>query len=115
MLSAAAYSGQVAAQAQQPSAQPQEQVKAQAQDVQDAISGGKLLFQLRPRYEFVDQSNKPDQANAFTVRTLLGMFTGPSVSSSWMASTPKWLPAWHVPWTAGNAWPNPTAALPARP
>ena len=75
LLAAVAYSGQVAAQAQQPPGPPQEQMKAQAQDVQDAISGGKLLFQLRPRYEFVDQSNKPDQANAFTVRTLLGWET----------------------------------------
>ena len=77
LLAAALYSGHVAAQAQQPTAQPQELVKAQAQDVQDAISGGKLMLQLRPRYEYVDQSNKPDQANAFTLRTLLGWETKP--------------------------------------
>ena len=82
LLAAAAYPGQASAQAQQPPAQQaqtqaQGQAKEQAQDLQDAIGGGKLLLQLRPRYEYVDQSNKPDKANAFTLRTLLGWETKP--------------------------------------
>jgi hypothetical protein len=50
---------------------------AQATDLTDAIGGGKLLLELRPRYEYVDQANKPDTANAFTLRTLLGWQTKP--------------------------------------
>jgi hypothetical protein len=42
----------------------------------DAISGGKATLNLRPRYEFVDQDGRPDEANAFTVRTLAGWKTG---------------------------------------
>ncbi len=65
---AAAAPGQAATAALKP---------AQATDITDAIAGGKLLFELRPRYEYVDQSNKPDQANAVTMRTLLGWQTKP--------------------------------------
>lgn len=77
LLAAAAYAGKASAQAQQPPAQPQEQATEQGQELRDALGGGKLLFQLRPRYEYVDQSTKPDQANAFTLRTLLGWETRP--------------------------------------
>ncbi|MGH6629760.1 MAG: hypothetical protein ACREB3_08520, partial [Burkholderiales bacterium] len=42
----------------------------------DAITAGKATLNLRPRYEFVDQDGKPDNANAFTLRTLAGWKTG---------------------------------------
>ena len=42
-----------------------------------AIAGGKLLLNVRPRYEFVDQDGKPEHANALTVRTLIGWETKP--------------------------------------
>jgi hypothetical protein len=79
LLAAGAYSGQVCAQAQQPPAQPSDPAKApaQAEDLREAIGGGKLILELRPRFEYVDQSNKPDQANAFTMRTMLGWQTKP--------------------------------------
>lgn len=43
----------------------------------EAISEGKLLLNFRPRYEYVDQDGKAENANAFTVRTLLGWQTRP--------------------------------------
>jgi hypothetical protein len=43
----------------------------------EALTGGKLLLQLRPRWEYVQQENKPDDANAVTMRTLLGWRTKP--------------------------------------
>jgi hypothetical protein len=43
----------------------------------EALTGGKLLLNLRPRYEYVEQANKPKDANAFTMRTLLGWRTKP--------------------------------------
>ncbi len=49
----------------------------QAGALWEAISGGKLLLNVRPRYEWVDQDNKPDRADALTVRTLLGWETKP--------------------------------------
>ena len=58
-------------------AQPSGAATAQAKDLIEAIGGGKLLLELRPRYEFVDQANKPENANAFTLRTLLGWQTKP--------------------------------------
>ena len=42
----------------------------------DAISSGKLIFNLRPRYEQVDQANFSEDAEALTMRTLLGWETG---------------------------------------
>lgn len=42
----------------------------------DAIATGKASLNLRPRYETVDQDGRPDEANAFTVRTLAGWKTG---------------------------------------
>ncbi len=45
---------------------------APAQSVYDAIVQGKSVSQLRLRYEYVDQDNKADDANAFTLQTLLG-------------------------------------------
>lgn len=41
----------------------------------DAISGGRLLLELRPRYAHVDQADKSDAADAYTMRTLLGWQT----------------------------------------
>ncbi|MCC7548281.1 MAG: alginate export family protein [Burkholderiales bacterium] len=43
----------------------------------EAITGGKLLLNLRPRWENVSQENKPEHANALTLRTLLGWRTKP--------------------------------------
>ena len=42
----------------------------------DAVKAGKLILDLRPRYEFVDQDNIANTADAFTVRTQLGWETG---------------------------------------
>jgi hypothetical protein len=48
----------------------------EAASPRDAIASGKATLNLRPRYEFVDQDGRPDEANAFTVRTLAGWKTG---------------------------------------
>lgn len=50
---------------------------ARADSLGDALKGGKLSLQLRPRYEFVQQDGKPDDAHAFTMRTLLGYRSKP--------------------------------------
>ena len=42
----------------------------------DAIGNGKPSLNLRPRYEHVEQDGKPENADAFTMRTLLGWRTG---------------------------------------
>ncbi len=42
----------------------------------EALSGGKISGQLRPRFEWVDQEGKPENANAWTLRTQLGYATG---------------------------------------
>ncbi|MBT8343439.1 MAG: alginate export family protein [Sulfurovum sp.] len=39
--------------------------------ISDILSNGKYSLQIRPRYEFVDEDNIKDKANAFTVRTVL--------------------------------------------
>lgn len=41
----------------------------------DAVAGGKPILTLRPRYEHVEQDGKPDNADAFTMRTLFGWET----------------------------------------
>ena len=51
--------------------------KKEAETLVEAITGGKLLLNLRPRYEYVDQATKPENADAFTLRTLLGWETKP--------------------------------------
>jgi len=43
----------------------------------EALTGGSLLLNLRPRWENVSQENKPEHANALTLRTLLGWRTRP--------------------------------------
>lgn len=47
-------------------------IPAQADLLSDAMDNGTVDLQLRPRYEFVQQDGKPNDANAFTMRTLLG-------------------------------------------
>ncbi len=47
-------------------------MSAHADWLSDAIEGGTPDLQLRPRYEFVQQNGKPNDASAFTMRTLLG-------------------------------------------
>ena len=47
--------------------------------ISDAIAGGKLLLEVRGRYEFVDQKRTPtliENGESFTVRTRLGWETG---------------------------------------
>jgi hypothetical protein len=44
--------------------------------VSDAIEAGKLIFEVRPRYEGVDQVKLAARADAFTIRTHLGWETG---------------------------------------
>ncbi len=50
-----------------------------AADVVSAIKDGKTTFQVRPRFEFVDDDGAAaaDPAKAFTVRTVLGYKTAP--------------------------------------
>jgi hypothetical protein len=43
----------------------------------EAIGRGKPLLELRPRYEFVDQANKPEDASAATIRAAIGWQTQP--------------------------------------
>ena len=42
----------------------------------EAITSGKLIFNLRPRYEWVDQANIAETAEGLTMRTILGWQTG---------------------------------------
>lgn len=53
------------------------QEPAQAASLAEAIKGGKFLLNLRPRYELVDQDGKPEDAKAFTLRSLVGWETKP--------------------------------------
>ncbi|HXV07376.1 MAG TPA: hypothetical protein VD791_05065, partial [Burkholderiales bacterium] len=39
---------------------------AQAATLGEAITGGKLLLNLRPRWEHVEQDNKPEDGDAIT-------------------------------------------------
>ncbi len=48
----------------------------EATSLTEAISSGKPILNLRPRYEFVDQANFAEDAEALTMRTLLGWQTG---------------------------------------
>jgi len=50
---------------------------ATARDPLEAVTAGTLTFNLRPRFEYVDQDGKSDTAEAFTLRTLLGWRTRP--------------------------------------
>ena len=45
---------------------------ANADSLSDILTGGKLSLQMRPRYEFVQQDGKAYNADAFTMRTMLG-------------------------------------------
>ena len=54
-----------------------DQTPEEAATLGEALTGGKLLLQLRPRWEYVAQDNKPEDANAYTMRTLLGWRTKP--------------------------------------
>jgi hypothetical protein len=60
-----------------PSAQAADPAPRSAETIGQAITGGKLGFNLRPRYEFVDQDGKEKEAHALTNRTLLGWRTSP--------------------------------------
>ena len=48
-----------------------------AASLSEAIKGGKLLLNLRPRWENVSQDMKPEHANALTLRSLIGWRTLP--------------------------------------
>lgn len=50
---------------------------AQAQSFAEAISGGKPMTNFRLRYEFVDDDAKTEDANAWTLRSLIGWQTKP--------------------------------------
>ena len=50
---------------------------AEATGPMDAVTDGKLLLNLRPRWEHVEQDGKPNDADAYTMRTLLGWRTKP--------------------------------------
>ena len=44
----------------------------QAAGLEEILSNGKYSLEIRPRYEYVDQDDISNQANAFTVRTMIG-------------------------------------------
>jgi Alginate export len=48
---------------------------AEAAGLIESVTGGKLLLNLRPRWEHVEQDGKPENADAYTLRTLLGWRT----------------------------------------
>ena len=48
-----------------------------AETLLEAVTGGKLLLNVRPRYESVEQDGKREDANAFTNRLLAGWRTLP--------------------------------------
>lgn len=48
-----------------------------ATTLDEALTGGNLLLYLRPRWEHVEQDGKPNDANAYTMRTLIGWRTRP--------------------------------------
>jgi hypothetical protein len=50
--------------------------------IYDALVNGKSQSQMRLRYEYVDQQNKPKDANAFTLQTLLGWQTSNYLDTS---------------------------------
>jgi len=60
-----------------PAARAADVPPAEASSLSEAITGGKLLLNLRPRYEHVEQENKPKDADAYTMRTLIGWRTLP--------------------------------------
>jgi hypothetical protein len=43
----------------------------------ESITNGHLLLEIRPRYAFIDESNKPKKTDVWTVRTTLGWQTAP--------------------------------------
>ncbi len=52
--------------------EPAPTAPVEVNSVSDILSNGKYSLQIRPRYEFVDEDNANDNANAFTVRTAIG-------------------------------------------
>ncbi len=46
---------------------------ASAGGLENIISNPKVSLEIRPRYEYVDQDGKPEEAKALTVRTALGL------------------------------------------
>lgn len=46
-------------------------------DLVESITRGRLALEIRPRYAFIEESNKPKKTAAWTVRTLLGWQTAP--------------------------------------
>jgi len=50
---------------------------AEATTLGEALTDGNLLLFLRPRWEHVEQDGKPKDADAFTMRTLIGWRTKP--------------------------------------
>jgi hypothetical protein len=53
-----------------------QQTEPSTRSLAEALTGGKPSVYLRPRYEHVEQDNKPLNADALTMRTLLGYRTG---------------------------------------
>jgi hypothetical protein len=76
----------------------------------DTAVPGRVLFQLRPRFTYIDQSNKPLLAQASDMRLLLGYraapvdyfeFTGQIVNVSWLHP----MRASNVPGTPASPYP----------
>lgn len=50
---------------------------ADSPGIADAITGGRPVFELRPRYNRLDESNSPQLGEGGTMRTVLGWVTAP--------------------------------------
>jgi hypothetical protein len=49
----------------------------EAASLRDAVTSGRPILNLRPRYEFVEQAGRPEDGQALTMRTLAGWRTKP--------------------------------------
>ena len=80
---------------------------AEAETPIESVTDGKLLLNLRPRWEHVEQDGKPENADAYTLRTLLGWRTKPWYG---LSATLEGINVGHL----GNQHynPNPAAASP---
>jgi len=65
-----------AAAAPTPKPQPAPPAAEQKSDFTKAMTEGKVIFDMRYRYEYVDQDGLANEANAHTLRTRLGYETG---------------------------------------
>jgi Alginate export len=59
----------------------------------NTLTNGRLLLDLRPRYNFIEETNKREAADAWTARVLLGWQTAPLFDTR---LTAQWIVADHI-------------------